>query len=113
MCAHQPVGQWPATQPGPRGFGCSLFGNLAIALVFYGAGVLAYGYGGEDGLTGHPALLLTAIGVALAGSFIAALVFLTQPRARQFGTGLLVGALVAALVEFVALATYLVQVVGS
>src|SRR4051794_11575769 len=113
MRVDQPVERWPAERPGARGFGWSLAANLAVGSIFFGIGVLTYGYGGEDGLTGHPALLLTAIGAALTGSVIAALVLLTGLRARRFGAGVLAGALVAGIVELLALATYLVRVVGS
>lgn len=113
MDAQELTPQWPTREPGTLGFGYSMLGNLAIAGVFFGIGVLAYGYGDLYGLTDHPGLLFIAPGIALALSVVAGLVLLARPATRRFGAGVVGGALFAGVMEFVGLGLYFVSVVGS
>ena len=102
--------QWPTREPGTLGWGYSMLGNLAITGVFFGIGVVAYGY---DGLADHPGLLFIAPGIVLALSIVAGLVLLARPAIRRFGAGVVGGALFAAVMEFVGLGLYFMSVVGG
>ena len=81
--------------------------------MFFGVGVVVHGYGNLEGLSAHPGVWLVPTGAAALGSLVTSLVLLGRPRMRRFGVGVLVGVLMALVVELGGLAAYLVQVVGD